>query len=116
MDKALPIFLTFIFSSCQNQHKFDKQEWGKIGDLMTFPNRKHMIDDLVHNNKLKRRKYNYIIDLLGQPQSSFDSSGCIAYEIDIDYGVEDPVYSKTLIIQFSKDSIVSAYRINEWKK
>ncbi|WP_155297306.1 hypothetical protein [Spirosoma aerolatum] len=102
--------------SCQPQQKFDKEKWNEVGDLMTFPNRKYMIDDLTQHYNLKGKTYKEVIDLLNQPQDGLDSTGQIAYNIDIDYGVEDPVYSKRLIVHFSKDSVATGYRIHEWRK
>ena len=114
MTKAFLILLTFILSACQQ--KFDKQKWAQVDDLMTFPNRKYMLEDLFNNYNLKGRKYSEIINLLDQPQDGLDSLGRIVYNIDIDYGVEDPAYSKTLVLQFSKDSVVNAYQVDEWHK
>ena len=106
----------FIFS-CQTKQKFDKVKWAEVADLMTFPNRKLMIDDLANNFKLKGKKYEEIVDLLGQPQGKGDNDLQIFYDIDVKYGSDiDPVYTKTFNFQFDKDSIVKTVEVKEWKK
>ena len=66
--------LTLTHFSCQSQQRFDKEKWAEIADLMTFPNRKHMIDDLVKNYQLKGKKYSEIVELIDKPQSKLDST------------------------------------------
>ena len=113
------IFLSLALTllSCQRQQKFDKAKWAEVADLMTFPNRKYMIDDLIKNYQLKGRKYNEIVKLLNEPQSKLDSTLQIFYDINVDYGWDiDPVYSKTLNISFNKDTVVKSFQVIEWKK
>ena len=117
--KKYSIFLSIIIIlvSCQTEQKFDKAKWAEVADLMTFPNRKYMINDLVKNFQLKGKTYNEIIDLLGQPQSDMNSEHQVFYDIDIDYGSDiDPVYTKILLLQFDKDSIIQNFEVREWKK
>lgn len=118
MKKYL-LFLSLIIMlvSCKTNQKFDKEKWAEVGDLMTFPNRKSMITDLVKKYRIKGEPYNQIIDLLGHPQSNMDSEHQVLYDIDVDYGTDiDPVYTKVLILQFSKDSIVQSFEVKEYKK
>jgi len=111
------LLLVATFYSCQTKQKFDKAKWAEVADLMTFPNRKYMIDDLVKNYQLKGKNYNEIVELLDQPQSKLDSTMEIFYDIDVDYGWDiDPVYSKTLTILFDKDTVVKDFKVNVWKK
>lgn len=111
------IFLALTLLSCRTHKKFDKTKWAEVADLMTFPNRKYMIDDLVENYQLKGKKYNNLVELLGEPQSNLDSTLKIFYDIDIDYGYDiDPVYTKTLSIVFDKDTVVNSFEILVWKK
>ena len=112
-------FLSLILTlfSCQTQQKFDKAKWAEVADLMTFPNRKHMIDDLVRNYQLKGKKYSEIVELLDKPQSKLDSTMEIYYDIHVEYGYDiDPIYSKTLSITFNKDTVVNSFEVNIWKK
>ena len=103
--------------SCQRKEKFDKARWAEVGDAMTFPNRKYMIDDLIQNHQLKGKTYHDLVKLLGQPQSEIDSTLQVFYDIDVDYGWDiDPVYTKTLSIVFDKDTIVKSFEVQEWKK
>jgi hypothetical protein len=113
----LYLVLVITLYSCQEKQFFDKAKWAEVADLMTFPNRKYMIDDLVKNYQLKGKKYAEIITLLDQPQSKLDSNMAILYDIEIDYGWDiDPVYSKTLTIFFDKDTAVKDFKINVWNK
>lgn len=109
-------FVATIFS-CRQKQKFDKTQWDEVADLMTFPNRKYMIDDLVQNYQLKGKTFSELVELLGPPQSKLDSTLEVFYDIDIDYGWDiDPVYTKTLFIAFDKDTIVKSFAVQEWEK
>src|SRR5262245_10201077 len=89
--------LTIFLFSFHARQKFDKVKWAEVADLMNFPNRKSMIDDLTKNFQLKGKKFHEIIDLLGQPQRKGDNDLQIFYDVDVDYGSDiDPVYTKTL--------------------
>lgn len=88
--------LILISFSCRTEQKFDKAKWAEVADLMTFPNRKYMINDLVETYQLKGKKYKEIIELLGQPQSKLDSSLNILYDVDIDYGSDRPGIFKNI--------------------
>ena len=118
MKRQFIFFLiTVSLFSCQTRQKFDKVKWAEVADLMTFPNRKSMIDDLTNSFQLKGKRYKEIIELLGQPQGKGDNDLKIFYDIEVDYGSDiDPVYSKTLTFQFDKDSIVTTFKVEEWKK
>ena len=108
---------TLILNSCQSEQKFDKAKWAEVADLMTFPNRKYMINDLIKNYQLKGKTYNEIIEFLGQPQSGMDFDHEVYYDIDVDYGSDiDPIYTKTLTLGFSKDSITQKVVVQVWKK
>jgi hypothetical protein len=53
-------------------------------------------------------------NLLGQPQ--YEDSTSLGYQIDTHYDVIDPVYHKQLELTFNKDSIITSFKIDEWKK
>lgn len=111
------LLLTLTLFSCQTRQKFNKAKWAEVADLMTFPNRKYMIDDLVKNYQLKGKKYSEIVVLLDKPQSKLDSTMEIYYDVDVDYGTDiDPIYSKTLSLTFDKDTVVKSFEVNVWKK
>lgn len=113
----LLLAITVTIYSCQQKQKFEKTKWAEVADLMTFPHRKYMIDDLVQNYQLKGKTYHELVELLGQPQSKLDSTLQVFYDIDVDYGWDiDPVYTKTLSIVFDKDTIVKSFEVQEWKK
>lgn len=113
----ISILFLVTFYSCQTHQKFDKNKWAEVGDLMTFPKRKSMLDDLTKNISLKGKTYQDIVLLLGQPQYPIDSTMEIGYKIDEDYGSDiDPIYTQTLLLKFDKDSIVKSFEVQEWKK
>lgn len=100
--------------SCNQQIKFDKTKWSTGGN-MEFPYRDRMLKDLTTNYKLVGLKYSELIVLLGQPQYN-DSASSLGYEIDTHYDVIDPVYNKKLQFTFNKDSIITSFKVDEWKK
>ena len=78
-----------------------------------------MISDLITNYRIKRISYLELIKLLGkQDGSSTENENEIYYDIKVEYGLLDidPVFAKTLNIKFDKDSIVTDFKIVEWKK
>ena len=82
---------------------------------MEFPYRKKMVNDLVSNYKLEGLTYKELVDLLDSPQGSDGNS--IWYYVDEDYGNDiDPVYSKSLIFYLDKDSIITGFKIKEYRK
>ena len=115
----LIVILSFILLSfgCNNI-KFDKTGWTYQGDVGMYPNREKMLKDLTENNKLKGLTYKELIAKIGPDEnykSGYDT--CIFYSIVTDYGWDiDPVYSKCLVFKFNKDSVVTDYKIEEWKK
>jgi hypothetical protein len=117
--KTIIHFLLFIFlTSCSNNEKFDKAKWKEQGDLRIYTYRKSMLNDLTKNYKLKGLSYRQLIDLIGEPEKYSDKENDIVYyEIETDYSFDiDPVYTKTLQLKLTKDSIVDSYNIKEWKK
>ena len=78
-------------SSCKRQEKFDKKKWSQIGDVMTFPHRKYMVEDLIKSYPLKGMRYKEILLLLGPPQGT-DSEFEIFYDVEVEYGTDiDPI-------------------------
>jgi hypothetical protein len=112
---SLFILLTAVLIwSCNQSMTFDSAKW-KTKDDMEYTYRDKMLNDLTKNHKLVGLHYTQIIELLGIPQYE-DSSG-IAYKILYDYGRDiDPVYTKYLDFSLSKDSFVTSFKIDEWKK
>ena len=108
------IFLLITFSSCNR--KFDKIKWREYYDPgIPNPNRSKMLDDLIRNYKLVNIKYSQLIDLLGKPDHIESSE--ISYHIVVDYGKDiDPIYTKNLDFSFKRDSIITSYKVTEWKK
>ena len=116
-----PIFfalLISLFSTCNNEIKFDKVKWDEQPDLVfTPPYRKKMLKDLTTNHKLVGLKYLEIISLLGAPNFQDSATASFGYDIIINYGSDvDPIYTKTLNFTISKDSVIISFKVNEWKK
>jgi hypothetical protein len=93
-------------------------KWDEQPDLaFTPPYREKMLKDLTTNHKLVGLKYSEIINLLGAPNFHDGASASFGYDIIIDYGSDiDPVYTKTLDFTFSEDSVITSFKVNEWKK
>lgn len=104
----------FFLVSCNNQLLFEKGKWKLPGDA-GMPNewRKRMVKDLMTNYELKGMKRAEIINLLGAPD--FIDSSSLSYKVIVEYeylGV-DPVYSKILDFNVSKDSTITSVKLIE---
>ena len=115
------IFLVVVISffiSCNEEMKFVKEKWEEQPNIgFTPPYREMMLKDLTAHHKLVGLKYSQIISLLGAPNFHDNASTSFGYDIIIDYGSDiDPVYTKTLDFNLSKDSIIISYKVKEWKK
>src|SRR5574338_1582103 len=110
------LFVIVLFSCNAIEEKFDKAKWIQKEDAgQTSSYRKKMLKDLTSNYKLTGIKYSELIQLLGAPNLKDSSS--LGYDIVIDYGHDiDPVYTKTLDFTFSKDSTITSFKVEEWKK
>jgi hypothetical protein len=115
----LTVATTVFLLSCGHnnmQIKFDGNKWNEQTDPI-FPSvyRPKMLADLTSNHQLIGLGYSHLIQLLGIPDAKDSSS--LSYKIIVDYGRDiDPVYVKTLDFTFSKDSVITSYKVREWKK
>jgi hypothetical protein len=110
------LFLIFkVINWYSYNQAFSKRKWAE-GDLSCgYPNRKYMLKDLVNNHQIKGLTYKQLVDSIGEPRIDSNSHEAY-YNIILDYGLDiDPVYSKELIIQFDRDSIVKDFKLKEWK-
>ena len=115
MKKAFVVFIV-LFVSCKQNVKFNKAEWVIVEDCNTHPNREKMLIDLTENHKLRGLTYKQLIDKIGKPEKDESNTNSIFYEIVIDYGMDiDPVYVKNLEFEFNKDSIITGFKISEYK-
>lgn len=106
-----PLFLLFI--SCNERGiPFDKNEWNKQVDGF-YLNRDLMVDDLIENHLENEMKYSELINLIGTHENYVNMHPLtIGYELKVDYGMNiDPIETKKLIIELSKDSTVNKIRI-----
>jgi hypothetical protein len=111
------LIITSTALSCFDyQMKFDKVAWNTSNDpAFPPPNRDKMLKDLIENHKLVGLKYSQLTDSLGRPD--IKENHTLGYRIEEDYGKDiDPVYTKDLIFYFSKDSIITLFKVSEWKK
>ena len=110
---AISLVCTITVFLRNDQIKFEKTHWNYQSDI-DYPYRDKMIKDLTTNHKLIGLKYSELINLLGMPRGTYDSD--IWYEIYTSYGWLDPDHSRTLDFVISKDSIVTTYKVNDWKR
>src|ERR1700722_14944575 len=108
----LCIVLFAFIVSCKQRMRFDKEKWSIQDDIDDAgPYRDAMLDDLIQNHKLKGLTYKGLTDLLGKPL--IEDSG-VFYDIIVHWDVIDPDYTKTIEFKFTKDSIVSDFKVEEF--
>lgn len=121
MNNTILLFFFYIMlltiSSCgPKEIEFNKSKWNERFDGF-YLHREEIIGDLMSNHLRKGMSYKELTDLLGQPEnhSNLDDNN-IEYGIMEDYGWNiDPVETKTLRIELTKDSLVNNYEIIHWK-
>ncbi len=109
--KAILLLPCLFIISCTK--KFDKQRWeDRTDDNFPPQYRAAMLKDLSENYKLKGKTVSEIENLLGR--SDGIENNRMYYNIKIEYSGVDPDYTKDLIFDFSKDSIITSYKVVEW--
>jgi hypothetical protein len=99
--------------------KFEKKKWNSKSDVIFYDYREKMVKDLMKNHLKKGMNYKEVIDLLGKPDNGQNTApnNMMIYEIMTDYGWDiDPQKGKDLYIEFTKDSTIKEFRLEEWKK
>jgi hypothetical protein len=110
------IVMVIFLTSCTRDVRFEKTKWVENTDPI-YPSayRAKMLKDLTSNHKLIGLSYSQLIAYIGDPDSK--DTNAVVYRIVVDYGSDiDPVYSKNLQFSYSKDSIITSFKILEWKK
>jgi len=94
---------------------FNKSAWIDGDEGFGYPQRKYMLNDLIEHHKIKGLTYKQLVNNMGYAR--IDSGSYEAYyNVILDYGWDiDPVYSKDLVIQLNRDSVVTGFEIKEWK-
>ncbi len=105
------LLMIFCISSCKT--RFNKEKW--VNDDLGGDQRNDMLDDLVANHKIIGLKYSQLIDSFGEPVHTEDSSE-VFYTILENYDIIDPISGKDLVIKLNRDSIVTGFYINNWKR
>jgi hypothetical protein len=111
------ILLCIFLLGCNNNAKFDKIKWLQCDDIEYTP-RGSMLKDLTTNYKLKGLSYKQLVNLLGSEAKNYkgEDSSEISYPVLVEYGTIDPIHNITLVIKLSKDSIVTDFHVDEWKR
>jgi hypothetical protein len=109
-------FLFLILSCGIKEIEFEKSKWNESFDGF-YECRENMVSDLIENHLQKGMTYKHLIDLIGKPENFANlKKNTIGYIIMEDYGWDiDPVETKTLIIEITKDSLVKNIKIEHWK-
>lgn len=94
--------------------KFNKAQWDSVGDLMSFPLRETMLNDLITHHQIKGLTYKQLIDSLGRPANYSDSGDSIRYDIVVNYGSLDPKSGIYLAMGFNKDSVATGFKVVHW--
>ncbi len=100
--------------------KFSKSLWEKREDIdypdIAYPYRERMLGNLVKNHQLKGLTYRQLVDSLGEPGNFTEKDDTVRYEIIVGFESDiDPTYGKNLNLALSPDSVVTSYKISEWK-
>jgi hypothetical protein len=116
--KYLTILISLLFFSCSfNQEQFNKQKWNLKDDIGYYSYREPMLDDLLENHKIKGLSVTELEKLLGEIKIDVSNKNEVYFNIVTDFGFDiDPVYTKDLILELDKNSIVKEYKIVEWSK
>ena len=94
----------------------DREKWNEQKDP-AFPSvyRKSMVGDMTAHYQLRGIKYGQLMQLLGSPDNQ--DSATLMYMIVEEYGKDiDPVYTRNLEFTYSKDSIVTSFKVQVWRK
>lgn len=107
-----------LFASCENKEmKFEQSKWNQSFDGF-YKYRESMVKDLMNNHLKKGMTYNEVIALIGKPENIGNLEvNTIGYILMENYGWDiDPVETKTLMIELSKDSLVQKFEVEHWEK
>lgn len=118
MKNLMIIFCLCFFGSCgTEQLDFEKSKWNESVDGF-YTYRESMAKDLVENHLKKGLTYQQLTDLIGEPENFANlKTNTIGYTLMEDYGWDiDPVETKTLMIEFTADSLVKDFKIEHWEK
>jgi hypothetical protein len=108
------LLLMVIFASCNIDVKYEKELWQETDSGFSSPYRDRMLRDLTTNYNLKGMKIYQLRKLLGP--ADHVENGLIAYRVKIEYGGDtDPVYTKNLNFNYSKDSTITSFKVIEWR-
>jgi predicted nucleic acid-binding protein len=108
------LLMAALLWSCNQSMNFDSAKW-KMKEDIEYPFRNKMVGDLTKNHKLVGLRYSQVVELLGDPQ--YQDSSRISYQVLHDYGSDiDPIHTKYLNLALSIDSIVTSFKVDEWRK
>jgi hypothetical protein len=113
---SISLFLIYkLVNWYSYSQKFNKAAWAVRDEGFIYYNRKYMLNDLIENHQIRGLTYKQLVESIGEPR--MDSGSYEAYyNIELDYGWDiDPVYSKDLVIQLNRDSVVTGFDFKEWK-
>lgn len=110
---------TLLFISACTRYNpdinFNKKGWNEKDDW-DYPQREHMVADLMQHHQLKGLSYKQLIDSLGEPEN-FSDTGDMHYQLLMDFGNDiDPVHTKYLVLKLNRDSVVTGFGVKERRK
>jgi len=116
ITRILLLFFIILFVSCNDiSQKFDKKKWDEKEDW-DYPYRDGIVNDLIKHHQLKGLSYKQLVDSIGYPENLTDTDG-VYYQVVMDFGSDiDPVHTKYLMFKLNKDSVITDFKIKEWKK
>ncbi|MES2589417.1 MAG: hypothetical protein V4622_10585 [Bacteroidota bacterium] len=109
------LILIISLFSCSRNVEYNKELWDVKNDGFYYSNREFMLDDLINNYHLKGKHIKELNEIFNNVVvDTFENHYRISFNIVTDYGWNiDPVYTKDLILELNKDSIVKSVEVFE---
>ncbi len=115
--KNFILLLLLACTACNNnekesikQEKFNKEKWSiKSGD--NYPFRDDMLNNVLHNDSIRKLNRVEIIELLGRPDKDRDSF--LYYRVNEEKLGILTLHTKTMVIKFTGDSSIEWIKLHE---
>jgi hypothetical protein len=112
----ITIFL-YLLNCVNKEMNFNKAKWNaQTGGFYKY--RENMVNDLMKTYLRKGMTYVQVTELIGIPENNIKvNENTVVYEIMQNFGTDiDPIETKYLKIEITKDSLVKSYILEHWKK
>ncbi|HCW07006.1 MAG TPA: hypothetical protein DGG95_06540 [Cytophagales bacterium] len=115
MKKGIGFLLVIIVAACSNNNTpFEKKGWLEKKNFL-YTKREFMVSDLMVNYKFKGMKTKQLFEMLGKPDSGDPNKFYYTITETLEQNI-DPVYIKSLVFIVNVDSVITDYKVEEFKK